>query len=223
MAAVDECEGAEVALLTFGSRTNANRTEPSYAFMNTILRMKRMRNVPCSVYYFKAKKNDWYFGGVEGQDDFDSSVQYIQSISKKFRKTIFLGNSMGGYAALIFGLLSEGSSILAFSAQTRFDAQFCDEIREKRWQDEYAAMREARDVKSMAVLEYMKNNPEADVNLFTGAKNSQDLAYCSEIAHYPNVRLFRFEESDHDLVHDLRSSGKLEEIIYDHVDGKLSS
>lgn len=48
----------------------------------------------------------------------DDSVEYIKKIIKPYDETIFIGSSVGGYAAILFGCLSGATKILAFKPQT---------------------------------------------------------------------------------------------------------
>ena len=217
MFVVDESPGAKIALVTFGSFTNPGRTEPSYAFMNTVLRMKKNRGLVCDAYYFKANGNDWYFNGTEQQPSPDASVQLIQALLAKYDATVFLGNSMGAFGALYFGLRVGADAVVAFSPQTRFDQEYCDRIGESRWREEFKAMRAIRNPDEMAIRSVWPANCETRVRLFAGALNQQDLHYCEELAGLPGAELTKYDESGHDLVHELRATGELELAIYETI------
>lgn len=210
---VDETPGARVALITFGSFTNPGRSEPSYAFMNTVLRMKRKRGLSFDAYYFKARANDWYFSGTEGQPSLEHSVDIVSAVRNKYDEALFLGNSMGAYGALLFGLAVSATAVLAFSPQTRFDEPFCRNIGERRWRDEFAAMAADRDVEIMSIRNRWPEDCRTKVGVFAGELNQQDLAYCLDLQGLPGFTLHRYADSGHDLVHDLRATGALEEII----------
>ena len=212
---VERAEGARTALFTFGSFTNPGRTEPSYAFVNTILRMRRTRSILCDAYYFKARTNDWYLSGAYGFESFDHSVTELSRLAAGYDRVVFMGNSMGGYAALAFGLALNTGLILAFSPQTRFDKEFCDRIRERRWISDFEKMRDEHVVEDMAISSLWPEKLAADVHVFAGESCSQDIAYISDLDSKTGLNRHVFADSGHDLVHDLRSSGQLEDIIYD--------
>jgi hypothetical protein len=217
MHAVDETPGAKISLVTFGSFTNPGRTEPSYAFMNTVLRMKRTRKAVFDAYYFKAKRNDWYFSGAEGFRNAQSTCGHLSDLMGRYERTIFLGNSMGAYAALTFGLRSGADAILAFGPQTRFDESFCRRIGERRWQLEFAKMRESCEVERVSVRASWPLHRSANAVIFVGAACAQDVAYAAELAGMPGAHIRSIEGSGHDLVHDLRASGALEQAIFDGI------
>lgn len=216
---VERAEGARVALLTFGSFTNPGRTEPSYAFVNTVLRMRRTRKVLCDAYYFKARTNDWYFSGLAGSKSFEDSCAELSEICAPYDRVVFLGNSMGAYAALAFGLRLNADMVLAFSPQTRFDKSFCDAIGERRWREEFEAMRAQHPADQMAIRSMWPDPCRSRVRLFVGGECSQDMAYATDLDGKPGLELEIFRESGHDLVHDLRATGELERLIYDGLLG----
>lgn len=215
---VERADDARTAIFTFGSFTNPGRTEPSYAFVNTVLRMRRMRRVVCDAYYFKAKQNDWYFSGLAGTESFEESCHELNRLAEGYDRTVFLGNSMGAYAALAFGLKVKTDLVLAFSPQTRFDLSFSDAIGERRWRTEFDTLRAQGLVEPMSVGSIWPASCDSRIRIFVGGSCPQDVAYVSDLSGKPGLEIMSFAESGHDLVHDLRASGHLEQLIYDGLE-----
>jgi len=213
----DENPGANIALFTFGSYTNPRRSEPSYAFVNTVLRIRKYHRASFDVYYFRSKKNDWYFSGIDGCDSLSASLEEVERLAQRYERTMFLGNSMGGYAAILFGLPAVANAVLAFSPQTRFDLAFCADIRESRWREAYDAMRSNYDVDAMALRNRWPGLFSGDVEIHFGAKCAADERYAAQLDGLSGATPVGHEGCSHDLVHDLRASGKLEQIIYDKI------
>lgn len=211
---------AERAILTFGSYQNPNRSAPSYAFMKTCLNMKARFGLSCDNYYFLAKTNDWYFDGIKGLgEDFDASVTALAVLTKKYKHITCVGNSMGGYAAIAFGLLIGAHRIVAFSPQTRFDAAFLKLINENRWKEALAALGARADVHAYAVdaIAEKRSFPQTRVDIYAGTDCPQDLAYVDQLEQIPDFFIHRITGKDHDLVHAFREGGKLEDILYNAV------
>ncbi|HHD81375.1 MAG TPA: hypothetical protein ENK99_07310 [Campylobacterales bacterium] len=62
----------------------------------------------------------WYNGIIpKVSTSADSMLEYLQPIIEKFSKNdiIFLGSSMGAYAAILFGIKLEIGKVIAFSPQ----------------------------------------------------------------------------------------------------------
>lgn len=185
--------------------------------MNTVLRLKRKRGLVFDAYYFKARENDWYFSGIEGERDLELSLATVRAIRDRYDRVLYLGNSMGGYGALLFGLDSNATEILVFSPQTRFDLEFCTAIGERRWRSEFSSMRTVRDAHSMAVRARWPESCSTRVQGFAGELNPQDMAHCRELQGLQGFELKLYPQSGHDLVHDLRATGELEQIIVDTI------
>lgn len=214
---LNESPGSDIALITFGSFTNPGRTEPSYAFVNTVLRVKKSYGAAFDAYYLRARQNDWYFSGAQGFDSIEASLEKLQELVGRYRRTMFLGNSMGGYAAMLFGLPLRTNAILAFSPQTRFDLAFCDQIGEKRWREAYDEMRHAHDVDTMALRYRWLRQVEAKIEVHYGIDCSTDGEYAEQLRELPGVSIIAHDGCNHDLVHDLRKTGQLEQIIYENL------
>lgn len=214
MIEVERSEGARTALITFGSFTNPGRSEPSYAFVNTVLRIKKTKKIKFDSYYLRSKSNDWYMSGFSGAESFLDSCEQIAKICAGYDHAIFLGNSMGGYGACVFGIIVQASLILAFSPQTRFDKHFSEKIGEKRWLNEFSAMRQTHPVDNRAVRAVWPAENGTQARVYVGSECPQDVAYANELIGLKKAQIVSVPASGHDLVHDLRATGRLEEIIH---------
>ena len=69
------------------------------------------------VHFYVDCNRCWYAKGLEGiTTNVDETVEYLKT--KKHKKNIFLGNSAGGYAAILFGSLLEVDRVIAFHPQS---------------------------------------------------------------------------------------------------------
>jgi hypothetical protein len=62
----------------------------------------------------KDVKMAWYLCGVDGiSSDVSETVEFIHQYTNKYKKLLFFGSSMGGYAALLYGsLVSHGDKTI---------------------------------------------------------------------------------------------------------------
>ena len=61
----------------------------------------------------------WYLKGIDEEiSSFNNLLDYLRSLIKDYDRVIFLGNSMGGYAAILFGILLDVDKVISFSPQT---------------------------------------------------------------------------------------------------------
>lgn len=208
--------GARTLLVTFGSFVNAGRPHAPYAFMDTVLRARKLTPHPLDVLYLVANANDWYMGGIRGLGaSADEALPGVLDLCSRYDRTIFMGNSMGAYAALHFGARVGASRIVAFSPQTRFDREFCDSIGEKRWAEARESMQARFDIARFD-LRNVCAGAEARIRaatIYVGANERRDLAYADHVRDIPGITVKAVEDGSHELVYQLRASGDLERIV----------
>lgn len=215
---VYEGPNSKTALVTFASFCNPGLSEPSFAYLNSALRARKLHSLPCDIYYFLSHGNDWYLPGLRGLAG-GSLPEAAQSLTtflqrKPYERQVFIGNSMGGYAALAMGAMCHASEVIAFSPQTRFDLPFYNSIRETRWQAEFSRLRAEYDVDAFRVRNIIENaGGDTAYRVFAGLKRNQDVAYAKDLENMENVELTFDENSGHNLVLDFRADGRLEDIL----------
>jgi hypothetical protein len=69
--------------------------------------------------FLKDSHESNYHKGVSGlSTDVDSTLEYLKKATQGYQTTIFMGNSAGGYAAILFGSLVPVTHVIAFVPQT---------------------------------------------------------------------------------------------------------
>jgi len=142
--------------------------------------------------------NCYNYGLADISEDITSTVEYFRPIIEKYKKVIFIGNSAGGYAALMYGSILNINSIIAFNPPTKM----CDYITTKPNEQHY---RDAKDYIS----------PTTDYYIFgdlsvSSKDDPHHISHCQNIAANPNVNLVLKEQIN--LVK-MRDEGELYEII----------
>src|SRR5690554_537187 len=72
---------------------------PVFEFFNSI------SDIECDKIFLRDFNQAWYHKGVDSNlDDMEKVIEFLRSTIRKnkYDKVCFLGNSMGGYAALLF-------------------------------------------------------------------------------------------------------------------------
>jgi pimeloyl-ACP methyl ester carboxylesterase len=215
--------GASVAVFTFGSYVNRAETAPSYAFMQTCLKVKETCPVPFDICYFLSNANDWYLSGVRHLGEgLEGAVPHLREFMQGYERTVFMGNSMGGYAAAALGALAGASKVVAISPQTRFDADFHAAIQETRWPKSFNQMRQRYDVSQYRLASLVERaDSQPNIHLHAGAACPQDDAYADDAGGSQGVTVHKVVESGHDLAHDLKKSGRLEALVKEAIAGSL--
>jgi hypothetical protein len=142
----------------------------------------------------------------------------VESVAARLRETIagagrvlMLGNSAGGYAALLFGALT-GAEVHAFSPQTFIDP----DLRARHGDSRYAARIEALgadlDHRYADLLPVLAAS-EGRFHVYYAAGEPLEALHAERLRELPQVVLHRFEGEASDLVGGLRASGWLEAFV----------
>lgn len=94
--------------------------EGKFAFTNAFA------NLHCNKLFLNCPGNSWYQNGIPGfGDSVEAAAMQLKLHIAELgvRRTIFVGMSMGGYGALLFGLLVGADIILAFTAEVQIGSE----------------------------------------------------------------------------------------------------
>jgi hypothetical protein len=108
--------GLIAELATVGPATDGRDSTPVFEFARSL------GSVPLKKVYVRDHAGVWYHRGVAGVGpDVDSVAQHLRELTAEAGEVVMIGNSAGGYAALLFGALL-GSEVHAFNPQTLIDS-----------------------------------------------------------------------------------------------------
>lgn len=103
----------------FQATGHQERTQP-FEFLNYLSKTVP-ENTDCIFFVDNHKPQCWYHKGFKDiTKNIDESVIYLNKIIKRkpYKKIIFMGVSMGGYAAILFGAKCNVTNVIAFVPQT---------------------------------------------------------------------------------------------------------
>lgn len=161
----------------------------------------------------------WYHHGLPGiGDSIEDIVSHIGMLAagKGIKKTVVVGNSMGGYAAILFGCLLDADEVLAFSPKTFINPYrrlIC--LDTGAWPHMWRLQRSRRARKDLfdlkAVLRSRK--PNTSIHVHFSVRKIVDIVHALRIRKCPHVHLHLYGKGGHGLIRLLKNSGKLEQIL----------
>ena len=176
--------------------------------------------------FFRDFAQSWYQAGLKDISlDIDTTVTYIKSIINKIRpeKVFFIGNSMGGYAALLFSTFVDQSEAIAFAPQTFISSELRKKYNDRRWPQQISRTlslstrkKETLDLRNFFLNQRTNNR----ISIFVAKDSTLDLIHAYHVKDCPGVNMFEFDAGGHSLVRELRDKGKLPQIMlgeYSHV------
>jgi hypothetical protein len=204
--------GANVALVTFGSHINPGR-ESAFAMEQLVERLSRRHAFDYLL--IRPLDNQWYLNGACGLgDSVEAVAAALRDFNRRYDKVVYSGNSMGGYAALLYGALSAASEVLVFTPQTNLDSEFRAGHGDGRWREAIEQTNREHVVETYriaTVLERVSSRSRFLVHV--GAAEPRDRAQVADIEAHPTVETVLHAGAGHDLVHDLRRTGELERLL----------
>lgn len=180
----------------------------------------------------------WYQRGLPeiGKSVFDIG----KFLEKKIRQIeadeiFFVGNSMGGYAAILFASMLGRGKAIAFSPQTFISPIKRMIYRDRRWikqtRNTYKAtlLRIPSPIYDLKKL-ISKNSVSAyTVDIYVSRNDKMDLVHAERIEKFKNISVHKYDVAGHDLVKYLRDTDHLQaimkgrkdkQVFKDHIDSK---
>jgi hypothetical protein len=171
---------------------------------------KILSSVEVKSAYFRDHYAAWYHRGVvDVGHSIDSVVARLRQLESEAERVVMIGNSAGGYAALLFGALL-GRETYAFSPQTFIDPELLMGAGDHRWDAEVHALLESGKFdRRYGDLAPLLAQSEGRFEIFYGALDTIDEKHVERVRGIDQVTVNRIEDCDHRVVRHLRDSGWL--------------
>lgn len=184
---------------------------PPFEFLNLT------RDIPCKKIFVRDFEQVWYLKGLPGiAPNPEGVAEYLRGVirSQSVRRVVTVGNSMGGYAALLFGALLDADVVLSFAPQTYLSLWKSALTLDIRWRR--ALVKANRVNQNPAYLELhnvLKSTPrKGTYHLYYSADDWHDVLHAVNLRG-TGVDLIRCPGGGHALVKHLRESGELKRAL----------
>jgi hypothetical protein len=175
--------------------------------------------------FIRDLRQAWYHGRLPGLGrGIDGIAGYLRHTigQERIRRSVLLGNSMGGYAALVLGALVDVDEVHSFSPITFIGPVARLRHRDWRWRREIWRAQRSRDARwayfdARRVLAANPSHTSFHIHYSTAGR--LDELHATRMAALPNVTLHAYEEGGHMLVKHMRDAGVLATVLSDAVSG----
>jgi pimeloyl-ACP methyl ester carboxylesterase len=177
---------------------------------------------PVKRMYVRDLYQAWYHRGIPRQ-----RAKSLVGVADRLRELIAphdverlvtIGNSSGGYAALVFASLLGADVALAFAPQTTIDPDAMADLGDRRWETHLRKLHDAGRIDPAwtdlreALPQHLGANTRLQV--YFNERLAIDRLHAERLAGIDAVRLLRFGHgSGHYLVNTLRNNGSLEHAL----------
>jgi hypothetical protein len=165
-------------------------------------------------------RNSWWhtnFGNLPGIGPPTLTKFLLEKIEKSnAEKTLFVGVSMGGYGAILFGCLTKATKVLAFSPQT----ELTESRRKKQLNRKFEGYKIDETFTDLRnVLETTKND-ETVYKIWYGNLNGSDKRAAKRISHFKDVSIYPINSSRHVVIRPVLQRGIFREELEDFLGKK---
>lgn len=152
-------------------------------------------------HFFVDKKTLWYTKGIEDiSTNIDETLEYLKQLTEGYEHVIFIGASMGGYAALLYGSLLNVDHVIAFRPQTIISNELNPAINLKE---------NPMDLSYYDIRKVI--NPKTEYHIYgdssiTDPNDIHSFEYCKRLIDFSNVHITAIDCFD---IKEYRNSGNL--------------
>lgn len=210
---VGDAEPGAPLLVAFGGLAGRLNMAPFEFF-------RLVETIPCSKIFLRDLHQVWYHRGIAGLGHgIDESAAKLSTLitSRSPSRIAMVGNSAGGYAALLFGhLIPRVDSILAFAPQTfldRWNRALHFDMRWRRQISEVHRLRASVAYRDLLPLLGTRAGAQPATHVFASRDDRLDHAHARRLRGVPRVRIHAYAEGDHSLIKALRDRGALKPLL----------
>lgn len=209
---VDEPDGSPVVVAFFAGLGGGH---PFFEFRRTAAAIRAHK------VFLRDLEGHWYQDGLPGAgDDADELAAFLRGHCARLgaSRLVTIGNSAGGYAAILFGILAGADEVHAFAPKARIltAADFHDPRKLARLE---AAMRTERPHRDLTALLREGRGASTAIHVHYPSGHAIDVAQAALFAGLPQVTLWEYPWRRHTVVKALAQRGVLKKIIENAATG----
>lgn len=163
----------------------------------------------------------WYHRGVPGVgNDIGEVRECLAQIvaAVRPRRTVTLGTSAGGYAAILFGLLLDADEVLAFAPQTRLTWR-ADSRTPRRIEKLHALAPPGAASLDLRAMVEARAAPPPRIRIYHSADDALDVRHARHLEGLANVELHPLRLDGHRIIPQLKRDGTLQRLLLEAARG----
>lgn len=223
---VDRVVPGEILVIAFGFASWDTR--PDFDFYGRLKKLEQASGRHLNKILVRDSGNAWYHRGIAGLGEHpDQTAASLRALIDAIQpaQVITLGQSMGAYAALMYGLLLEVRQVIAFGPLSFLDPRQALLYHERRWlavMRDLAARPPASGYYDLQALGRAKDGKLPAMHLLFGTRPDQegatesvnlDAMHAHRLAALGNCTLYPFPYSGHPVVQHLIDTRRLNALL----------
>lgn len=215
---IQEFNNKSKTLYVFFGGINARIGMPPFEFYNSA------RIIEESKMFVRDFSQSWYQSGLKGiSNNVLTTAKHIETVMDELqpRNVCFVGNSMGGFAAIMFSelinLKGKNVSVVAFSPQTFIAPKLRKLHGDGRWRKQMIKMHMKNLFNKNMYLDLdtllSSKVIQRDINIYIGKDDALDVIHANHIAGHKGVTVHALESGGHNVIKQLRDTNQLQQIM----------
>lgn len=198
----------------------------TFDFWGRLKKIEGLLAQPFNRIYLRDPQSSWYHYGIEGLGhNIDEIVSALKEEVVKLcpSEVITIGQSMGGYAALMFGALLHVDKVVAFAPQAFIDVATLKSYNDKRYLSRLEEINKHQNVpKYLDIVSLYQQTPhQPKVHVIFGTKGGNqkaetvhlDALHAFRLEQLPKCQLHPYSDVDHLIVKHLSSSKRIDDLL----------
>lgn len=225
---VDQIFKDEILIISFAFVAWHNL--PQFDFYGRTKKLANLAQKSINRILLRDVSNTWYHRGIPGLGtDINEVAHSLKQLIKKISpsKVITIGQSMGAYAAIMFGQLIGVDKVLAFGTLSFLHSQKAKEIGDSRWLSVMKGLEaDLPKVYYLDLLELCQTSPHSpDIQIFYGKKPDSDTPgkinlddfHAKRMNLLSNCTIRAYEEAGHAIVQYLINQDLIDSLLLEAV------
>ena len=164
------------------------------------------------------KKNSWYHSGIPNHTkNIEETIEFIKRLteSKKYKKIVCFGASMGAYMSLLIGKLLNVQKVVAFAPQTFLDKNNRELYNEDRWinsLDKLVTQTIKKEYLDLNLLYKLQDNNTTNVEIHYAKNVELDVKHLDHLEN-KSINKIGYDINSHYVSIYLRDTKQLDDII----------
>jgi len=214
----DYSEESHVLVVSFSGLKPNPRAVPGFSLRRTFM------GLPIKKLYLRDLDRAWFLRGLRGvTKDVDETVAFLRREAQACgaQRVILTGYSLGGFAALLYGVLLGADEVHAISPQTFLTFGLRWRARDSRWRRYVLPLRFGPTKRFHDLRPWLeKCDAKTKLHVHFAGDSRLDTIHARHVSGLPGVLLHDHKEGGHRLVTALMESGELRAIFERAIAGE---
>lgn len=223
-------------VITFGSYVDPAKAPAVFEFYRRLKKLEAVSGRAINKLFVRDPSMRWYLAGIEGLgDDVASTAAALREHVDRLQPSavVTVGQSMGAYAAILYGVLIGADKVVAFGPLSCFDGRLWSIMNEARWLGSLRDLGEsgidADAYRDLPRFLADHDGPLPDIDMIYGNSPGEgadphhavaiDAMHAVRFANTPAVSLLPIPHALHAVVTHFHSRGVLDEVLRQRIFG----